>query len=149
MPSNFHQQAIEPETLHDSPPLSKRAARRLIQRAWVLVGRERHVREHIRAANSITLWVLEDWKFSWTVVLDRGKIHFERRPAKKPDLTLTWPTAAGFFTQIENGGPAEPGFEMTGNTELRRLLEPICRAYCETLRGVLQNPIDEVGESLL
>src|SRR5438128_9637996 len=49
--------------------LSKRAARRLIQRALVLTGRDRHVREHIREARLTMLWVLEDWGFAWTVHL--------------------------------------------------------------------------------
>ena len=78
-------------------PPSKRAARRILQRAFVLTGRDKPLRQHIREVQFTTLWVLEDWDLAWTVIIDRGKIEFERRPAKHPDLTFTWPTAEEFF----------------------------------------------------
>ena len=78
-------------------PPSKRAARRILQRAFVLTGRDRPLRQHIRAARFTTLWILEDWDLVWTVIIDRGKIEFERRPARHPDLILSWPTANEFF----------------------------------------------------
>ena len=71
---------IEPER----PSISKRAARRLIQQAIVLTGRDLSVRQHIREVQLATLWVLEDWNFEWTVNLDRGKVRFDRRPARAP-----------------------------------------------------------------
>ncbi len=84
----------------DSPlPPSKRAARRIIQRAFVLTGRDRQLRQHIREVQLTTLWSLDDWELVWTVVIDRGKIEFERRPAKHPDMTLSWQTADEFFSR--------------------------------------------------
>jgi hypothetical protein len=131
------------------PALSKRAARRLIQRALVLAGRDKRLREHIREAHLITLWVLEDWNFAWTVVLNRGRIEFERRPAKKPDLTLTWSTAAEFFHQVERSTTAESGFQPGGRQELRRFSEAVLKAFFKTLGHVLRNPVDDAGENLL
>lgn len=131
------------------PPFSKRTARRLIQRAFVLVGRDRRVREHLRGVEAVTLWVIEDWRFSWTVELDRGKIYFERRPAKRPKLTLTWRTAEDFFQQIKTGVPSKDAFEMEGSVESRRSLESVFRAFRHSLQNLLQDPIDEDGESLL
>ena len=139
----------EPETVANSLQLSKRAARRLIQRALVLTGRDRHVREHIREARLTMLWVLEDWGFAWTVHLDRGKIEFDRRPAKKPDVTLTWRTAAEFFEQAEKENWRAEGFEYTGPQELMRTLERLCHSFRVSLGGVLRNPVDENGDPLV
>jgi hypothetical protein len=81
-----------------SLPPSKRAARRIIQRAFVLTGRDKHLRQHLRAARLTILWILEDWDLVWSVIVDRGKIEFDRRPAKHPDLTLSWQNANEFFS---------------------------------------------------
>jgi hypothetical protein len=132
-----------------SLPFSKRAARRMIQRAFVLLGRNKHLRQHIREAHLTTLWVLEDWNFVWTVIFDRGRIEFERRPAKKPDLAFTWRTAGAFLRQVEEGSAPEGSFELAGNQELRRFSEPLLKGLLESLRHVLRNPVDDVGESLL
>lgn len=86
------------ESTESSLPPSKRAARRVIQRAFVLAGRDRQLRQHLREVRLTTLWILEDWDLVWTVIIDRGKMEFERRPAKHPDLTLTWRTAHEFFS---------------------------------------------------
>ena len=141
-------QTVALESAAAAPQLSKRAARRLIQRALVLVGRDPHVRQHVREASVRILWILEDWRFAWTVVIERGKIRFERRPAKKPDLTFNWRTANGFFRQIETGAPLSEGFEMTGNLNLRRFSEPVYQAFSNELRKVLRYPFDEDGEPL-
>lgn len=140
---------IESETTPGFPSLSKRAARRLIQRAFVLVGRDRHVRQHVREARLVTLWSLENWKFAWTVQVDRGKIHFQRRLDRRPDLTLTWQAAEEFFRQIGTGLEPTNGFEIEGHLALRKFVEPIFKAFCISLGGLLQNPIDENGDSLL
>ncbi len=131
-----------------SLPLSKRAARRLIQRAFVLVGRDGNVRQHLRQASAVTLWVLEDWKLAWTVELNRGRIQFERRPARHPDLTLTWRTAEEFFHQIEAGVFPEDGFEIAGNLESRRFSQPVYQAFCKVLLKVLRYPFDDAGNRL-
>lgn len=128
-----------------SPELSKRAARRLIQRAFVLVGRDRRVREHIREAHLTMLWVLEDWGFEWTVVVDRGRLQFDRRPARKPDLTVTWREATVFFQRIEDGGEDADDFKIEGKLELRKFLDLVYRAFRSALHEVLRYPFDDEG----
>jgi len=139
----------ESENTRAFPALSKRAARRVIQRAFVLVGRDKHVRQHLRAARVTTLWIIEDWNLSWTVVLSRGRIEFARRPTKKPDLTFAWRAAEDFFRQIEAGKPAEEACQCVGDEALRKFSEPVCQAFCRTLSAVLRNPVDDDGEPLL
>jgi hypothetical protein len=142
--------------------LSKRAARRLIQRAIVLAGRNRTVRQHIREAHLNTLWIVEDWELRWTMVLDRGKVAFDRRPTKNPDLTLTWMTAGAFFRDLEvasraKGWPSraaadadvESAFQLSGELSFQRMLEPVYFAFCEAFRGLLSNPVDENGDPLI
>lgn len=129
--------------------LSKRGARRLIQRAFVLVGRDRQVRQHIREVRLLVLWAIENWKLTWTLEIDRGKLHFERRPAKRPDVTLSWESAEEFFAQIENGALAQGSPATVGSSESRRAVEQVFKAFCSELRGLLHNPVDEDGESLL
>lgn len=131
------------------PSFSKRAARRMIQRAFVLAGRDRNVRQHTRSARIATLWVLEDWEFDWTVILDRGRVSIERRPVKRPDLTLTWPSAAGFFRLIEAGGDAEAEIKREGDPAAWAKARPLLHAFCTCLREVLADPVDENGVSLV
>lgn len=121
------------------PQLSKRAARRLIQRAFVLAGRDRNVRQHIRQANVTTLWTIEDWGLAWTVVLERGRVEFERRPTKKPDVSFGWLTAKEFFRHIETDAPGEGTSEVAGDLALRRFTEPVCQAFRSSLRELLRN----------
>lgn len=137
----------EPQAV--SPRLSKRGARRLIQRAFVLAGRDRAVRQHLRQANLTTLWIIEGWGFAWTVVLHQGRIEFERRPAKNPDVTLAWLTAEEFFNQIENGAPGEGAFEVAGNPALQKFTEQLYQAFRTSLRELLRNPVDEDGHPLV
>jgi len=130
-----------------SPGLSRRAARRVIQRAFVLTARDRNVRQHIRETELTTLWTLADWEFTWTVVLDRGRMRFERRPTKRASLTLTWPVAADFFRQVE-AGRLTPDLS-TDTPPPRRTIEIVCHAFCRSLREVLENPVDENGDPLV
>lgn len=139
----------EPAGTLSFPALSKRAARRLIQRAFVLVGRERSVRQHLREANVTTLWVLEDWGLEWTVVLNHGKLEFRRGQAGEPRLTFVWRTAEEFFSQIEGGLIAEGAFECLGSPALRKFSEPVYAAFAASLRAVLANPVDDEGERLV
>ncbi len=133
----------------DSLSLSKRAARRLIQRAFVLAGRDRNVRQHIRQANVTTLWTIEDRRLAWTIVLERGRVEFERRPTKKPDVSFTWSGAEEFFSHIESGAHGEGAPEVAGDLALQRLTEPVYRAFRSSLRELLRNPVDEDGDPLL
>jgi hypothetical protein len=131
------------------PAFSKRAARRIIQRACVLTGRDRHVRQHLRHAGFSSLWVLEDWNFTWTVVFDRGRIKFDRRPTKKPDVTFIWQRAATFFARIEGTVWAEPTCHAEGDPALLRLCEPVCQTFAKTLGALLRQPVDENGMPLV
>jgi len=135
---------------NESPlPPSKRAARRLIQRAFVLTGRDKQLRQHIREARFTTLWILEDWGLVWTVIIDRGKIEFERRPARQPDLTLSWQTADEFLSCARESASPESRLELAGSIELRRVASHLLKSFFAHLGHVLRNPVDGAGESLL
>jgi hypothetical protein len=129
--------------------LSKRAARRIIQRAFVLMGKDKVLRQQIRESQITTLWIVEDWDLEWTVFLHRGKFELERRPAKHPDVTLSWPTAEEFFRQVDRSGDANVQVEILPEQEHRRFFETLLRGFFSTLRHVLANPVDALGESLL
>ena len=139
----------QPSSTPDFTLLSRRAARRLIQRAFVIAGRDRNVRQQIREVRFTTLWILEEWDFAWSVFLDRGKLTFERRPARRPDATLTWPTASEFSAQIEQGNLRGEGWRYEGPAELRRISEPLFRVFAQALSAVLENPVDENGDPLV
>lgn len=129
--------------------LSKRAARRIIQRAFVLAGRNRDVRQHIREARVTSLWVIEDWHLTWTLLIDRGRLKFDRRPTKKPDLTFTWRSAADFFKESEAGVRAVGTSAITGNLALCGFTGPVCAAFWASMRKLLRNPVDESGDRLV
>jgi hypothetical protein len=131
------------------PELSKRAVRRLIQRAFVLAGRNRKVRDHLRHANLVTLWIIEDWGLRWTVSVARGKVGFERRPAKRPDATLHWLTAEQFFLEIASNLPGVTTLEETSARAHRRFIQPLYHAFRSSLVDLMRNPMDEDGEPLL
>ncbi len=130
-------------------PLSKRAVRRLIQRAFVLVGRERAIRQQLRDVNLTTLWTLNDWGLEWTATVERGKLQFHRGKAARPQVTYTWRSAEEFLRQIRTGAPVPEALTASGCPEVRKLFQPVFEAFCRRLSGVLQNPIDDDGESLL
>ena len=132
-----------------SAELSKRAARRIIQRAFVLMGRDKALRQHIRQSQITTLWIIEDWEMEWTVLLHRGRFEVERRPAKHPDVTLSWPTAKKFFEQVDRSGERDIDVQIVPPQEQRRFLETLLRGFFTCLRHVLANPIDDVGQSLV
>lgn len=129
--------------------LSKRAARRITQRAFVLMGRDKTLRQQIRESEITTLWVIEDWEMEWTVYLHRGKFEVERRPAKHPDVTLTWPTAEQFFAQVDRPRESDVQVQIEPPPDHRRYFETLLRGFFACLRRVLANPVDDVGESLL
>jgi hypothetical protein len=129
--------------------LSKRGARRAIQRAFVLVGRERAIRQHLREAELATLWAIEDWGLEWTVVFDHGRLEFHRGRAGKPRLTYAWRTADDFFSHIDAGPPGSDTFECDGDPAVRRFAEPVFTAFARALRTVLANPVDDDGEPIL
>ena len=137
-----------PPTQDPATSLSKRAARRIIQRAFVLMGRDKTVRRHIRESELTTLWRVEDWDLEWTVFFHRGRFEVERRPAKRPDVTLTWATAEAFFQQADRAD-ATWQVQMFPEQERHRFFDILLRGFFAWLRRVLLNPVDDVGESLL
>jgi len=143
---------IEHGPITDCSMLSKRAARRLIQRALVLAGRERTLRQHIRQAEAVTMWSLEDWELEWTLTLDHGKLDFERRVSKHPDMTLVWSSAEGFFRQVVTG-KLDPSVTSlvtdAGQALSRRTLELLFQTFSAALRAVLANPVDGNGDPLV
>jgi hypothetical protein len=142
----------EEETLPLQDPaasLSKRAARRIIQRTFVLMGKDKFLRQQIRESEITTLWIVEDWELEWTLLLHRGKFEMERRPAKHPDVTLSWSTAEEFFRQVDRSGDANVEVQIVPAQEHRRFFETLLRGFFSCLRHVLANPVDALGESLL
>jgi hypothetical protein len=133
----------------DRPPISKRAARRLIQQAFVLTGRDRSVRQHIREARLTALWVLKDWNFDWTVNLDRGRIRLDRRPPRMPDMILSWPSAEEFFTSMQEGHVPNESLEIDGDLALRQYVDPVYRSFCRSLQLVIKYPFDDAGNPLM
>ena len=133
----------------ERPPISKRAARRLIQQAFVLTGRDRILRQHIREARFATLWVLEDWGFEWTVSLDRGRLQFDRRPVHAPDVTLTWPNAAAFFANIQEGRAPDDSMAIEGNRQFRTQVDLLYRTFWRLLDQVMKEPVDDAGKPLM
>jgi len=139
----------ETGSVESTLPPSKRAARRILQRAFVLTGRDKHLRQHIREARFTTLWLLEDWDLVWTIIIDRGKIEFERRPARHPDVTFSWQTADQFFSCAKESGSPESPVDLAANPELRRVARHLLKCFFGYLGHVLRNPVDGAGESLL
>jgi hypothetical protein len=121
----------------------------MIQQAFVLTARDRTVRQHIREARVATLWKLEDWNFEWTVAIDRGKLRFDRRAVRAPDMTLSWPNATEFFASIEEGRTADDSMVMDGRLELRAYVEPVYRSFCRSLEHVIKYPVDDAGDPLI
>lgn len=138
-----------PPVQDPSTSLSKRAARRIIQRTFVLMGKDKFLRQQIRESEITTLWIIEDWQLDWSVYLHRGKFEFERRSAKHPDVTLSWATAEEFFRQAECSGDADVQVEILPEQDRRRFMATLLRGFFTTLRQVLANPVDALGESLL
>lgn len=128
--------------------LSKRAARRLIQRAIVLTERDRNVRRQVREARVTAVWVIADWDLAWTVEINHGHIEFDRKPSKKRDLLLTW-TAEDFFRQAGSGELDEPSLTREGNAIAWRNASPVVRAFFRKLQSVLRDPVDENGVRLV
>ena len=107
------------------------------------------MRHQIRESELITLWIIEDWDLEWTVFLHRGRFEVERRPAKHPAVTLSWPTAKEFFEQVDRAASAGIQAKILPAQERHRFFETLLRGFFACLRHVLATPVDDVGESLL
>jgi hypothetical protein len=129
--------------------LSKRAAQRLIQRAIVLAGRNRNVKQQIREADLVSVWSIEDWDLEWAVTIRRGKLDFDRRLPRRPDIQVHWPTAQVFFDEAEKPERSNPsGARYEGPVEARRMWDVLHQAFRVALGSVLENPVDEDGTRL-
>ncbi len=131
------------------PALSKRGARRVIQRAFVLVGREKSIRKHLREVELNTRWAVEDWDFEWTVLLDHGRLEFHRGHVGKPQVNYIWRMGEEFLGHIESGVAPKDGFQFVGDLIWRRVVDPVFDSFATALRAVLTNPVDDDGEPLL
>ena len=130
--------------------LSKRGAQRLIQRAIVLAGRNRNVKQQIREAYLTSVWAIEDWDLEWAVSIRRGKLDFDRRLPRRPDIQFRWPTAEGFFAEAGDpraAGPSQGQYE--GPPQMRRMWDVLHQAFRAALGEVLENPVDEDGTRLV
>jgi hypothetical protein len=132
-----------------TPALSKRGARRVIQRAFVLVGRERAIRQHVREVELNMQWVVEDWGLEWTVVIDHGRLEFHRGRVGKPQVSYIWETGERFLGQVETKAAPEKGFCFIADPVWRRVVEPVFNSFLTALRAVLADPVDDDGERLL
>lgn len=132
-----------------TPALSKRGARRVIQRAFVLVGRERAIRQHIREVELNTHWAIEDWELEWTVAIDHGRLEFHRGHVGKAQVTYSWPTGEDFLTQVETGAAPRNEFQLVADPIWRRVIDPVFNSFLTVLRVVLADPIDDDGVRLL
>ena len=83
------------------------------------------------------------------MVFERGRIEFDRRPTKRPDLTFTWQSAADFFAEIETGVRAAQRSQAEGDLALQRVCEPVYRSFSKTLQTLLGQPVDENGLPLV
>ena len=129
--------------------LSKRAAQRLIQRALVLAGRSRNVRQHVREADLTSVWSIDDWRLEWAVAIHRGKLDFDRRLPNQPDIRVSWPTAEAFFREADSRRSGSSPMQYQGPPELRRMWDIIYQAFYSALKDLLQNPVDQDGRSLV
>ena len=132
-----------------APALSKRGARRVIQRAFVLVGRERAIRQHVREVELNTQWAIEDWGLEWTVVIDHGRLEFHRGHVGEPQVSYLWETGEEFLGQVESGRAPRDDFQMVADPIWRRVVDPVFNSFLTTLRAVLADPIDDDGVRLL
>jgi len=132
-----------------APALSKRGVRRVIQRAFVLVGRERAIRQQIREVELNTYWAIEDWGLEWTVVFDHGRLEFHRGHVGKPQVNYHWETGEEFLGQVESGASSSDGLQFVGDPVWRRAVEPVFKLFLTTLRAVLADPVDDDGTRLL
>ena len=71
-----------------------------------------------------------------------------RETTKRPDLTLTWPTAEEFFKQVAVGTRKDDPPDQSGNESLWKFAQPVYSAFCAALREVLLDPVDENGVRL-
>lgn len=81
--------------------------------------------------------------------MDRGKVRFERRPSRSPDMTLSWPEAADFFASIQEGRTPDGALAMEGNVVFRTYVDLVYKSFCRSLEQVIKYPVDDAGNPLM
>jgi hypothetical protein len=130
-------------------PLSKRGARRVIQRAVVLMGRDKALRQKLRSVELTTRWLIEDWGSEWTVIVDQGHIAFHRGHVGKPQVKFLWTTGDAFLSHLEPKSTPAEGFKLECEPALRRVVDMLFQPFLTTLRNVLADPVDDDGVRLV
>ena len=132
-----------------SSNLSKRGARRVIQRAFVLAGRNRTLRQSLRDVQLNTRWAIEDWDLEWTVLLNSGHPEFHRGHVGKAQVALRWQSGKAFLGQIETGLVAKDDFAFDGDPGWRRIIDALFSVFRASLKEVLHDPVDDDGVRLI
>jgi len=132
-----------------STGLSKRGARRVIQRAFVLVGRQRAIRQHLREVELNSHWRVEDWDLEWTVRFDHGRLEFHRGHVGQAQASYAWQTGECFLAHTRSGTAPNEGFQFVADPVWRHVVDPVFKAFSTTLRSVLADPVDDEGTRLL
>ena len=126
--------------------LSKRGARRVIQRALVLIGRDKGFRQRTRGLTLNTQWTIEDWDLEWTALLAEGRLESHRGHTGRPQTSFRWKTGEDFMNHIASGESG--GFELECRAVSRPLAEMILARFRTTLKAVLENPVGDDGARL-
>lgn len=128
--------------------LSKRGARRVIQRAVVLLGRDKAFRQKVRTVQMNSRWSVEDWDLEWTVIVAQGRMEFHRGRTGRAHTHLRWKTGEDFLKQVELGRTPGDGFELECPAAEKALVESLLARFCATLKSVLADPVDDDGVRL-
>lgn len=129
--------------------LSKRGARRVIQRAVVLMGRDKALRQKLRSVQLTTRWMIEDWGSEWTIIVDQGHIEFHRGHVGKAQVSILWKTGEDFLAHLEAKSMPADEFELECEPALRRVVDLLFQTFTVTLRSVLADPVDDDGVRLV
>ncbi len=141
---------IEPNNVAETAgALSKRGARRVIQRSFVLMGRNKALRQKLRSVVLTTRWAVEDWGLEWTVLVAKGQLEFHRGHVGKAQVQVTWKAGEDFVAQLESGAAPSEGMQIECEPADRRNVDLLFQSFIETLRNVLADPIDDDGVRLV
>ena len=128
--------------------LSKRGARRVIQRAHVLIGRDKGFRQRTRGLALNTQWTIEDWDLEWTALLAEGRLESYRGHTGRPQISFRWKTGEDFMSHVESGRTPGDGFRLECQAADKVVAELLLARFCATLKSVVINPVDDAGVRL-
>jgi len=129
--------------------LSKRGARRVIQRAFVLMGRDKALRLKLRSVELTTRWTVEEWGLEWTVIVAAGHFEFYRGRVGKAQVQVRWNAGGDFRAHLESGNAPGEGFQLDCKPAARRHMDVVFKAFLGSLRKVLEDPVDDDGVRLV